>query len=150
MPSEIRMITFSTGELIEAVHRSRKILNPPLPTGMIESCRTEDKDGVFLSMTIRNKSDGSVHEVNLNPETVAAVLLQYCFFRRIPIPRAAAKSVQTASGNVTLVLKTGQKAELEPAAAEPEKEPAEPEKEATESEKKAAEPKKKAAEPEKK
>ena len=143
MPSEIRMITFSTSELIDAVHRSRKIVNPPLPTGMIESCRTEDKDGVFLSMTIRNKSDGSVHEVNLNPEMVAAVLLQYCFFRRIPIPRAAAKSVQSASGNVTLVLKTGQKAEPEPAAAEPEKKAAEPEK-------KAAEPQEKATEPEKK
>jgi hypothetical protein len=115
------MITFSNSELIEAVHRSRKMLNPPLPAGTIESCRTPEKEGALLSVTIRNKSDGSVHEADLSPETVAAVLLQYCFFRRIPIPRAAAKSVQAAAGNMTLVLKTGQKAEPEPPPAEPEK-----------------------------
>lgn len=116
MPSEIRTITFDNGELIEAIHRARKIVNPPVPAGVIESCRTMAKEGAFVSVTVRNKSDGAAHEIDFGPATVAALLIQYCAFLRIPIPRAAAKSVQASGGNVTLVLKTSPAAEAEPSA----------------------------------
>jgi len=60
------------------------------------------------AVTIRARKPGATEfeTANRSPAWVAAALLQYCFKRRIPIPRKATKTLSVLPDGVAIVVET--------------------------------------------
>lgn len=107
VPIELRKITFSDGELSEAIERFAKATRYPMPAGKIAECRVESKAGLALIVRVYNVADGSEHTVRFDQATVAAALIRFCIDKKIPIPKTAEKSVEAHGQTLSLILRLG-------------------------------------------
>ena len=107
VPIELRKITFSDGELGEAIERFAKATRYPMPPGKITECRVETKVGLTLIVHVNHMVDGSEHTVRFDQATVAAALIRFCIEKKIPIPKTAEKSVEAHGQTVSLILRLG-------------------------------------------
>ena len=107
MSIELRKITFSDGELGEAIDRFIKATRYSMPPGKITECRVETKAGLALIVHVGHMADGSENSVRFDQATLAAALTRYCIEKKIPIPRTAEKSVEAQGQMVSLILRLG-------------------------------------------
>jgi len=107
VPIELRKITFSGGELGEAIERFAKATRYPMPSGKITECRVETKTGLTLIVRVDHMADGSEHTVRFDQATIAAALTRYCVDKKIPIPKTAEKSVEAHGQTLSLIIRLG-------------------------------------------
>jgi hypothetical protein len=107
MPVEIRRISFSEGEVIDAIGHFAKATRHPMPPGKITACEINSKVGLAVTVTVNHMADGSSHAVRFDSASVAAALIRYCIEKKIPIPKAAEKSVEALSNGLALILQLG-------------------------------------------
>ncbi len=102
MPSEFRRIMFTNNELIEAIHDYNGISPDKLPPGVILTCTPVSEAGVAVRLEMVDQRSDETHVVELSPEVLGAALLRYCMKHRIPMPKAATKSIQMHGDEISL------------------------------------------------
>ena len=106
MPIETRKISFSQLELSDAIERFAKSTKRAMPPGRIVGCAIgANGGGVTVSMTVKNSADGASGTVRFDHASVAAALIRYCMETKIPLAKAAEKSVQAEGAGVALTLR---------------------------------------------
>ncbi|MEQ8349351.1 MAG: hypothetical protein RIB84_00095 [Sneathiellaceae bacterium] len=99
---ETRRLTFTDESLLDAVKvalGSGVIKGPRLPVVRYE---VPDVEGVMLRVLLRQGPPLGPLPLDLTMAQVAAVLINYCRFRRIPIPRSGKKKL-LAQGNAVIL-----------------------------------------------
>lgn len=109
MPIEIRKIAFSPAELTEALDHFAKATHHAMPPGKITACEVDSKSALSVMVTVQHMAEGSTHAVPFDNSSVAAALIRYCIERKIPVPKAATKSVEAEGPSVALILTLGAK-----------------------------------------
>lgn len=107
MPTETRRITFSIRELVEAIAHFAKATKYPMPPGKIIDCKVETSGAVAATLTIQHMAEGATRTARFDNNSIAAALIHYCIEKKIPIPRSAEKSVESAGNGVVLSLRIG-------------------------------------------
>ena len=107
MPVETRRIAFSEGEVIDAIGQFAKATHHPMPPGKITACEITNKSGFAATVTVSHMADGSSHAVRFDSASTAAALIRYCIEKKIPIPKAAEKSVEPQGNGLALILQLG-------------------------------------------
>jgi len=107
MPTEIRKIVFSPAELAEALDHFAKATHHAMPPGKIAACEIDSKNALSVAVTVHHMAEGSTHTVPFDNPSVAAALIRYCIERKIPVPKAATKSVEAEGPGVALILTLG-------------------------------------------
>ncbi len=102
MPSEFRRIMFTNNELIEAIHDYNEISQYKLPPGIILTCTPVAEAEVAVRLELVDQRSDGTHVVELSPEVLGAALLRYCMKHRIPMPKAATKSIQIHGNEISL------------------------------------------------
>ena len=93
MPREMRQIMFRAPEIMTAIteyHRRRGIA---LPQGTAIDCKVTDEPALSVTLSIEGDG-GTMSEISVNPEVLAASLILYCINRKIPLPAEADKRLQ--------------------------------------------------------
>jgi hypothetical protein len=103
MATELRLITFREGEVIQALTLYHRRRNLPLPNGTAIRARSVETGRVGVLLTIR-ADDGKDTEVSIGDEELAAALLLFCFDRRIPMPALSEKRLYRVGGELGLVV----------------------------------------------
>lgn len=106
MPSELRRIIFSHGELRSALDDYFAGRQTPLPLGLITNVRMEGSDQGIILVAMANDNDQAM--ITLAPEQVAAALLKYCRTSRIPVPKNASKSLAISGDTLALDIRSGE------------------------------------------
>ncbi len=104
MPSEFRRIMFTNNELIEAIHDYNMISPDKLPPGVILTCTPVSETEVAVRLEMVDQRSDETHVVELSPAMLGAALLRYCMKHRIPMPKAATKSIQMHGDEISLNL----------------------------------------------
>ena len=102
MPVEARRIMFTEDEVIEALAHFAKATKHPMPTGKIAACEINTKVDLAAIVTVIHPADGSTNTVRFDNASVAAALIRYCIEKKIPMPKAAEKSVEAQGNALTL------------------------------------------------
>lgn len=111
MPTETRRITFSSHELVEAIAHFAKATKYPMPPGKVTGCQIDQHGAVSATLTIQHMAEGSTRTARFDNNSIAAALILYCIEKKIPIPKAAVKSVQSDGKYMALILRIGEAAE---------------------------------------
>ncbi len=93
MPRELRQIMFRAPEIMTAIteyHGRRAIALPP---GTAIGCKVTDDPALSVTLSIKAEG-GSLSELTVEPEVLAAALILYCINRQIPLPAEADKRLQ--------------------------------------------------------
>ncbi len=104
MPSEFRRIMFTNNELIEAIHDYNEIAQDKLPSGIILTCTPVSEAEVAVRLEMVDQRSDETHVVELSPAMLGAALLRYCMKHRIPMSKAATKSIQMHGDEISLNL----------------------------------------------
>ncbi len=109
MPREDRRITFSHEEVYKAIFAlcvQRELQRPP--PGVIMALELSI-DGSKVSITLDNPQiSAPVMIIEYRLDFLAAALMLYCRTCRIPLPKTAGKSVETAQDGVVLRVQINQ------------------------------------------
>jgi len=102
MPTETRTLTFSRGELADALREFGPRAGVTLPPGTIMYLSLSA--GPEIEVTVKLVPDGSagIESRVVGPVEIGACLIHYCIARRIPIPRQAARSLQVVGEAVAM------------------------------------------------
>lgn len=98
---------FGQDEVIEALAHFAKATKHPMPSGKITACEINTKVDLAAVVTVTHLADGSTNTVRFDNASVAAALIRYCIEKKIPMPKAAEKSVEAQGKALTLILKLG-------------------------------------------
>jgi hypothetical protein len=93
MPRELRQIMFRAPEIMTAIteyHQRRAIA---LPYGTAVGCKVTDEPALSATLSIQ-ADGGTMSEITVNAEVLAASLILYCINRKIPLPAEADKRLQ--------------------------------------------------------
>jgi hypothetical protein len=93
MPREMRQIMFRAPEVMTAIteyHRRRTL---PLPSGTAVGCTVTDEPSLQVTLAIQG-DNGTISDLAVNAEMLAAALILYCINRNIPLPAEADKRLQ--------------------------------------------------------
>jgi hypothetical protein len=93
MPREMRQIMFRTSEIMTAIteyHRRRAL---PMPLGTAVGCRITDEPTLQATLSVQG-DNGTIADLTVNAEMLAASLILYCINRNIPLPAEADKRLQ--------------------------------------------------------
>ncbi|MFC3230412.1 hypothetical protein ACFOGJ_24400 [Marinibaculum pumilum] len=99
---ETRRLAFTDDSLIDAVTvalGSGVIKGPRVPVVRYE---IPDVEGVMLRVMLKQPPPLGPQPMDLTMAQVAAILINYCRFRRIPVPRAGKKKL-AAQGNAIIL-----------------------------------------------
>jgi hypothetical protein len=106
MPRENRVITFTTDEALQALRQFAAIVeNKPLPVDPMEALSI-DSSSVTAEIVRGDGYAGSGRYVFSGDRLVQA-LTYWCSSIGVPLPRRAAKSVQTLHGELQLSITLG-------------------------------------------
>jgi hypothetical protein len=101
--SEYRIIFFRESEMVQAIGAFVRVQKTPLPVGSIARMVFDAGD---CSMTLHLEPDagGKVERVFKQSE-VAAALIGYCKYARIPLPRSGKKELRIISNRPAFLIR---------------------------------------------
>lgn len=105
VPIETRKIYFSESELIDAIEGFAKHTKRGMPPGKTVACGINGAGNLSVSLTVQNLADGVSATARFDHAAVAAALIRYCIGKKIPLAKAAEKSVQADGAGVALNLR---------------------------------------------
>lgn len=101
---ETRRLAFSGDSLVDAVAVALGkgvIKGPRLPVSRYE---IPEVDGVMLRIFLKQEPPLGPLRLDLEMAQLAAALINYCRFRRIPVPRSGRKKLSTQGNAVVLTI----------------------------------------------
>lgn len=107
MISEVRHVIFSSDELMQAIVEYCRASKTPLPAGDVVGSTAavpETGTGLEVALIMRQPPDFEDEPVAIENKVVGAALLRHCISKKVPLPRAASKSLELWDGNVALTL----------------------------------------------
>lgn len=108
MPSEVRIIVFTSQDVLQAITEFSKTLEPPLLRGNPTDIFVRKKrEAVFAVVEIDRDGSGTVETVDLDASHLAAALIIYCRTAHIPLPRNAKKELDVLGDQIVLRLEVG-------------------------------------------
>jgi len=107
MPSERRLIRFSTPEVEDALRGFAETQDRSLPSGKVAAIEydTQTEEGVGARVKFEN-APRSTHFTALE---LAAALIAYCRRVRVPIPKQGEKSLHTTKHDLVLQIDVKQR-----------------------------------------
>jgi hypothetical protein len=93
MPREMRQIMFRAPEIMTAIteyHRRRSIA---LPQGTAIGCKVTAEPALLVTLSIQ-ADGGTMSDITVDAEVLAASLILFCINRNIPLPAEADKRLQ--------------------------------------------------------
>ena len=107
MPSEIRYIFFSEGEVASALQGHLRRQRRSLATGQVESLEIDDDLG--CRMAIRSSSNQVFQQHRFRHDEVRDALTFFCIEQKIPVPSVnMAKSIHRLGAALAMVITDGQ------------------------------------------
>ncbi|MCP5381883.1 MAG: hypothetical protein H6912_05880 [Kordiimonadaceae bacterium] len=105
MPTENRDIYFSENEVKIALMQfsARKGLNFKVEN--ITGFNMINKETVSIELKVFDAQSGKTGTVKYGHPEIAAALMRYCMFLKIPLPKAGKKSLQSSKNGVFLNIK---------------------------------------------
>jgi hypothetical protein len=107
MPTEIRHLTFSHDEVLEALVNYNKMAREKLAAGSIVGWQLVQLGDWFANVSIRERDRDDPQTMVFKPEVVAAALIRYCVVKGIPLPRRGDKSIAPVGDNLCLTIRIG-------------------------------------------
>jgi hypothetical protein len=104
MISEWRKLTFSMDELAIAIMSHLQSTGKIGDKDRLGKITIKDPKSAAVSVTIHRGPDGGSGELELNPETVGAVMMAHCIRKKIPLPRRAKKSIAAGKDGLMLII----------------------------------------------
>ncbi|MDD3445154.1 MAG: hypothetical protein PHS60_07075 [Zavarzinia sp.] len=103
MPTETRILSFTTPEIVAALSDFHMRRRKPIPSGKVLALTFTPPPDIHA--TIRILPDGAMEptEITMNSEIVAAALVLYCMNSNIPLPARARKHLRLRSEFLELV-----------------------------------------------
>lgn len=110
MSTEVRRITFTSEELIQALIKHRRDEHYSLPESRIRGVKLENGEGPVphVALVLDSAGGGDDDVIDFRATEVAAALIKLCHFKRIPLPKRAEKSLGIDHGKIALVLHLGE------------------------------------------
>ena len=103
MPTERRRIIFSDEEIVSAALSHCRATGIPVPDAGVEK-QTIATDGDYrLLLTFAVSSPDQIDEVQLDADSILTALIAYCRVQSIPLPKTAAKRLDSQNGALSMV-----------------------------------------------
>lgn len=107
MPSEVRIIVFTSEELLDAVAQFSDGLDTPLFRGKPSEFYVRKSPKVSAVLEVERAGGDEIETVDLNSSHLAAMLISFCRGLRIPLPRNAKKELDVMGEQLVLRLEVG-------------------------------------------
>ena len=108
MPSEVRIIVFTSQDVLQAITEFSKTLESPLFRGKPTDIFVRKKrEAGFAVVEVDRDGSGTVETVDLDASHLAASLISYCRSAHIPLPRSAKKELDVLGDQIVLRLEVG-------------------------------------------
>lgn len=107
MPSEVRIIVFTSEEVLDAVEQFSETLDTPLFRGKPSDLHVRKSPQVRAILEVERAGGEEIETVDLNSSHLAAALITFCRKRRIPLPRNAKKELDIIEDQLVLRLEVG-------------------------------------------
>ena len=105
MPTEIRRLVFTNDELQTALSSAATKTKKTLPIGSITSAAFKRFGETEVQVEFYDNRENQSTTATFDSSFVGSALIFYCVNEHIPIPRAAAKSLDISGNNLSLVLR---------------------------------------------
>ena len=102
MPREVRFITFSEAEVVQAINAYSRITPGVLPDGEVVTIGGDDQSDFFVIMKTFYGQGFQEITVNLDSFHVVEMLVRYCIENNIPVARQAVKTYKVTENRVVL------------------------------------------------
>jgi hypothetical protein len=96
MVREVRRIIFSRREIVDALTDFAPAVRVDLPPGHITGIKLDAAMGVLVTIEQLGSLSVTVHRIG--PAKMAVLLIRYCKYRKIPLPKRATKSIVPGKG----------------------------------------------------
>jgi hypothetical protein len=103
MPTERRRIIFSDDEVVDAALSYCRATGIPVPDAKVEHQTIATDSDYSLTLTFAVSSPDQSDEVEIDASGVLGALVAYCRIQSIPLPKSAAKRLETHGGAVSMV-----------------------------------------------
>lgn len=107
MTKELRVLTFLSHELQEALQNYAKNFDVKVPEGTLTSFTMTEKKPQKMFFEFSNNPNQNVEHIELDPKLVAACLVELCRSQKIPLPLKAKKSIEITDDKILLWLQMG-------------------------------------------
>lgn len=111
MPSEHRVIFFTSEEAIDAIARFSKMLDTPLFRGTPTELHVRKNPHVRAILEVQKRGREEIDTIDLNSSHLAAALINFCRETRIPLPSNAKKELDVSGEQLVLRLEVGEPSE---------------------------------------
>ncbi len=108
MPSEHRVIVFTSEEAIDAIARFSKMLDTPLFRGKPTELHVRKNPQVRAILEVEKRGSEEIETIDLSSSHLAAALINFCREIRIPLPKNAKKELDVSGEQLVLRLKVGE------------------------------------------
>lgn len=102
MVTEFRRLVFTTEELLNALEIFRAEKGAGLPPGRIRQVTIVEEPEICAHVRLTEHGSDDAQEVVVDAGMLAAVTINFCMGKKIPIPRAAKKTVVKAGEGLAL------------------------------------------------
>jgi len=106
MVAEVRYLAFSPKDTVNAVSHYLRQVKRPLPHGQVVEYEAE-RSPPGLHLVIRPDGQERNHAVRLSSEALAAAMVLYCRYRKVPLPAKAAKVLSVSGDRFVLMVGVG-------------------------------------------
>lgn len=106
MVAEVRYLAFSPKDTVNAVSHYLRQVKRPLPHGQVVEYEAE-RSPPGLHLVIRPDGRERNHAVRLSSEALAAAMVLYCRYRKVPLPAKAAKVLSVSGDRFVLMVGVG-------------------------------------------
>lgn len=104
MPTERRHVIFERDELFSALANQMERTGERTKFGSIVDLKIVEDPVVTVHLVMEMGSDGRRTTTPLKPEFVAAALLRYCKYERIPLPKFGTKALRVINDQLALIV----------------------------------------------
>ena len=118
MPTELRRLTFSEREVMNAAASYAARTGRSVPQGKLRAVRSGPEPEKNFLLDLDRTGASEDREVVLEADFLGAALIMHCIEHNIPIPRRAERSLKVRDGVLSLYLHIEEQSK-EPAAALP-------------------------------
>lgn len=102
MVTEFRRLVFSSEELLNALEIFRAAKGAGLPAGRIRQLTIVEEPEIAARVRMDGQGEDETREVVVDDGMLAAVMINFCMGKKIPIPKAAKKTVVKAGNGLAL------------------------------------------------
>ena len=106
MVAEVRYLAFSPKDTVSAVSQYLRQVRRPLPHGHVVEFEAE-RSPPSLHLVIRPDGEERNHAIRLSSEALAAAMVLYCRYRKVPLPAKAAKVLSVSGDRFVLMVGVG-------------------------------------------